>query len=204
MKKNDKPIPVRSVIAVPRWLMVSVAVLSLAFGLGCVATIVYGAMMVDDTGSRWGYIGGGFGGLIGCAGAVVGTLCDWSRRLPATLLLRLVQNDAPAPFYRVFWPSTAAFVLGLGLLFCCERFVWQPLLQLGGILAFLSGAMEVIRRHTTNQARALFALYADGALDPADTAAIEDARAKDPQFDAEVRAFQELGARIEQLTAKPR
>jgi hypothetical protein len=50
----------------------------------------------------------------------------------------------------------------------------------------------------------LFALYADGALDPADTAAIEDARRKDPKFDAEIRAFQALGARIEALTAKPR
>ena len=201
MKKNEKPIPVRSVVCLPRWLMLSGVVLCCALGLGCLGLMVWGAVMDDETGGRWGLIAGGFGGLIGCAGGLYGTLNDWRRRVPATLLLRHLQNDRPYPFYRqMFWPALAAFVLGLGLLGFCERFVWQPLLQGGGILAFLSGVMEASRRHTTKQARALFALYADSALSPEDGAAIDDARRKDAKFDAEVRAFQALGERVRELT----
>ena len=201
MNKNAAPIPVRSVVVMPRWLMLGGVALSIALGLGCIGLMVWGAVMRDDTGGRWGLIGGGFGGLIGCAGALYGTLNDWRRRLPATFLFRYLQNDRPNPFYRVFWPALAAFVLGLGL--ACiwnSQVVWHGLVQTGGILAFCSGTIEVIRRHTKKQARALFALYADGALEPDDAAAIDDARRKDAGFDADVRAFQALGERVRELT----
>jgi hypothetical protein len=52
-----------------------------------------------------------------------------------------------------------------------------------------SGGMELVRRHTAKQARALFALCADGALAADDAAAIDDARRKDATFDAEVRTL---------------
>jgi len=201
MNKNEKPIPVRSVVILPRWLMLAAVVLCSALMLGCLGLVVYGFAFVDGPG-RWGYIGGGFGGLLGCAGGLYGTLADWHRRLPATILLAQVQNDQPMLFYRrAFWPALAVTVLGLGL--ACiwnERAIWHGLVQTGGMLAFMSGAMELMRRHTTKQARALFALYADGALDAADAAAIDDARSKDAKFDAEVRNFQAVGEQLRRLT----
>ncbi len=200
MKTNETPIPVRSVVCLPRWLMSASVTLCLVLLLGCLAFVVYGIGWVEEPGRRWGAIGGGLGGAIGCLGGLYGTLNDWYRRLPATALLWHVQNDAPLPFYRrVFWPSLAAFGLGLILLCFCERVVWQPFLHVGGMLAFMSGGMELIRRHTTRQARALFAVYSDHTLEPADAAAIDDARRKDAKFDAEVRAFQELGERLRGL-----
>lgn len=202
MKKNDKPIPVRSVICLPRWMMVSSVVLCSVLALGCVGVMIWGALMVDDTGSRWGLIGGGFGGLIGCAGGLFGTLADQRRRFPAPLLFAQLKNDAPAPFYRVFKPALALAVLGLVLVcFWNERAIWHGMVQTGGMLAFMSGVMEAMRRHTLKQARALFALYADGALDPADAAAIDDARSKDAKFDAEVRAFQQIGEEVRRVAS---
>jgi hypothetical protein len=201
MNKNEKPIPVRSVVILPRWLMLAAVATCSVLMLGCLALVVYGFACVDGP-ARWGYVGGGLGGFLGCGGGLFGTLADWRRRLPATFLLAYVQNDQPMQFYRrVFRPALAATVLGLGL--ACiwnERAIWHGLVQTGGMLAFMSGSMELIRRHTTKQARALFALYADGALDTADAAAIDDARAKDAKFDAEVRAFQEVGKQLRRLT----
>ncbi len=202
MNNKAKPIPLRSVVCLPRWLMIAGVSLSGGLMLGCLGVVGYGALFVDGPG-RWGWIGGGLGGLVGCAGGLFGTLADWSRRLPAPALLAHLRHDAPSPFYRrVFWPALAVFTLGLGL--AClwnSRVVWHGLVQTGGILAFASGTIEVVRRHTARQARAVFALYADGALAPDDAAAIDDARQQDPKFDAEVRAFQSLGERVRELTA---
>jgi hypothetical protein len=204
MKQNDKPIPVRSVVLLPRWLMIGGVVLSSVLLLGCLGLIGYG-FTLEEPGPRWGCIGGGLGGAIGCLGGLWGTLNDWRRRLPATFLLAHVQNDAPLPFYRrVFWPALCVCAVGIALgCIWNERAIWHGMVQSGGMLAFISGSMELIRRHTTRQARALFALYADGALAAADCAAIEDARRKDPQFDAAVRAFQELGERLQRLANAP-
>jgi hypothetical protein len=201
MKKNEPPIPVRSVVCLPRWLLVSAVALCSVLALGCIALIVWGAVMVDDTGGRWRLNGGGLGGLIGCAGGLFGTLCDWRRRLPAPPLLQHLQHDTPLPFYRrVFWPALGVFLLGI-VLGCIwnERAIWHGIVQTGGMLAFLSGVMEAVRRHTTQQARALFALYADGALAPSDAAAIDDAIAKDPKFAEELRAYQAISEQVRQL-----
>ncbi|MFY9345372.1 MAG: hypothetical protein WAT39_22970 [Planctomycetota bacterium] len=203
MKANATPIPVRSVVCLPRWLVRAAVAVCIVLLLGCLGLVTWGALFVDESGRRWGAIGGGLGGAIGCLGGLWGTLNDWRRRLPATVLLRHVQHDAPLPFYtRVFWPALAAFVLGivLGCIFQ-HRAIWHGLVQTGGMLAFISGCLELVRRHTTKQARALFALYADGALAPEDAAAIDDARQKDAKFDAEVREFQALGERVRELTA---
>jgi hypothetical protein len=204
VKKNDKPIPVRSVCILPRWLMLASVGVCSTLLLLCLGLVVYGIGWVDEPGRRWGAIGGGLGGAIGCLGGLYGTLCDWRRRLPASWLFAQLQHDRPLLFYRrVFWPAAIAFALGLGLLPWCERFVWQPFLQGGGMLASMSGGMELIRRHSVKLARALFALYADGALVAEDAAAIDDARRKDAAFDAEVRAFQALGERVRRLTSDP-
>lgn len=202
MKKNAIPIPVRSVVCLPRWLMASaVAVCSLGIAAG-VGLAVYGLVCAPSH-ELGGWLGGGLGSALGCAGGLLGTLYDWRRRLPANALFGVLQHDQPAHFYRrVFWPGLAAFLLGLALLLGdAHRALWQPLLHVGGVLAFISGSIECIRRHTTAKARALFALYADGALDAADMAAIDDARTKDAKFDADVRAWQQLGARMRDLLA---
>lgn len=197
MKKDEPPIPVRSVVCLPRWLMVGSVTLCSVLAAGCIALVVIGALQ-SEASRRWGLIGGGLGGLLGCLGGLYGTLNDWHRRLPAPALLWHIKVDAPLPFYRrVFWPALAVFTVGvvLGTIWP-HRAIWHGVVQPSGLLAFLSGGMECIRRHTTAQARALFALYADGALAAEDAAAIDDARRKDAKFDAEVRAFQELAARI--------
>lgn len=200
MKKNEKPIPVRSVRILPRWAMIGSVTVCVVLLLGCLGLVVYGLVAVDEPGRRAGAVGGGLGGAIGCLGALYGTLNDWRRRLPANWLFHSLQHDAPLPFYRrVFWPATIAFALGLVLLTCCDRVVWQPFLHVGGMLAFMSGAMELARRHTTKQARALFGLYVDGTLAAEDAAAIDDARRKDAKFDAEVKAWQEVGEQVRRL-----
>lgn len=204
MKKNATPIPVRSVVCLPRWLMVgSVGTCGLLMA-ACFGGVVYGIGWVEGPG-RWGWIGGCLGGAGGCAGGLYGTLCDWRRRLPAPALLAHLQHDEPSQFYRrVFWPALAAAALGLALLLGdAPRWAWQGLLHPGGMLALMSGGMECIRRHTTTRARALFALYADGALDAADMAAIDGARQQDAKFDAEVRAWQQVGARVQELLTPP-
>jgi hypothetical protein len=202
MKTNEPLIPVRSVVLLPRWLLIASIALCSVLGLGCIGLMVWGAVMVDHPGGRWGLIGGGFGGLIGCAGGMFGTLRDWRRRLPPPPLLRHLLHDAPMPFYRyTFWPAVAATIVGLALLPFCERVAWQPFLQTGGILAFCSGGAELIRRHTTKQARALFALYADGALEPADANAIGEAIAKDPAFAEELRAYRAISEQVRRLAS---
>ena len=201
MKKNEPPIPVRSVVCLPRWLVRASVALCGTLLLGCLGCVAYGIGWVDEPARRWGAIGGGLGGAIGCLGGLFGTLRDWRRRLPAPALLRHLRYDTPLQFYeRVFRPALAAFVLGLGLGCVWDhRAIWHGLVQVGGMLAFVSGSMELIRRHTTTQARALFALYADGLLAADDAAAIDDARRKDPEFAADVRAFQKLGDRLRSL-----
>jgi hypothetical protein len=204
MNKNELPIPVRSVCILPRWVMRTSVGVCGGLLLLCLGIVVYGLGWVDEPARRWGAIGGGLGGAIGCLGGLYGTLCDWRRRLPASWLFTQLQHDHPLWFYRrVFWPAAIAFALGLGLLPWSQRFVWQPFLQVGGMLALMSGGTELIRRHTVKLARALFALYADGALSEEDAAAIDDARRKDAAFDAEVRAFQALGERVRRLTSEP-
>ena len=79
--------------------------------------------------------------------------------------------------------------------------IWQGVVLCSGLLTFLCGSIEAMRRHTTRQARAVFALYADGALELVDTAAIDDARAKDVKFDDEVVTYLELSQPGAALTA---
>lgn len=202
MKKNDKPIPVRSVVCLPRWLTIAGVSLCCVLLLGCLGFVGYGIWFVDEPARRWGAIGGGLGGAVGCLGGLYGTLRDWRRRLPAPALLWHLRHDTPLPFYRrAFWPALIVFVVGIALgCIWNHRAIWHGVVQTSGMLTFLAGSMELIRRHTTKQARALFGLYADGALAADDAAAIDDARRKDAAFDAEVRAFQEVGEQVRRLT----
>lgn len=208
MKRQEKPIPVRSVIGLPRWMMLA----GVALGGGCmlagVGLLVYMVAATPTTNPR-GWYGGLIGGAVGClgggAGALFGTLADWRRRMPAAALLHHVQNDRVLPFYRrVFWPALAIALVAtaIGCIFGHWR-ILHGFLQTGWMLAVMSGSMEAARRHTTKQARAVFALYADGVLEPADAAAIDDARSKDPKFDAAVREFQQVAAQLRELGSGP-
>ncbi|MCA8976980.1 MAG: hypothetical protein KDC98_19810, partial [Planctomycetes bacterium] len=97
-----------------------------------------------------------------------------------------------------------ALVIGLVLgCFWNHRVVWQGLVQTSAILGFIAGVIEASRRHSTRQAKAVFALYADGVLAAEDAAAIDDARQKDAKFDAEVRAWLELDDRLHVLMNGP-
>lgn len=205
MKKHEQPIPLRSIIIMPRWLMISGVVLGSAFILAGVALIVY-AIGWCEGGAMGGWIGGGIGCLGGGIGGLCGTLCDWSRRMPAPTYLHQLRNDKPSAFYRkVFWPSLLVFVLGLLLAIFVwnHRAIWHGLVQPSGMLLFISGTIELMRRHTNQQARAVFALYADGALEPDDTAAIDDARQKDSKFDADVQAYLDISEQIKSLASDP-
>ncbi|HEX6810583.1 MAG TPA: hypothetical protein VF384_03065 [Planctomycetota bacterium] len=199
MKKNEPPIPLRSVVCLPRWLMLGGVTLSVACMLAGVVLAVHG-LATASGGALGGRLGGAFGCLIGGAGALVGTLADWRRRAPAPLLFAQLQRDKPLPIYRMFWPSLIAAIVGL-VLYCIwgNWFVSYPIVLIGGIFAFIAGCQETIRRHSTREARAVFTLYADGMLDGDDAAAIDDARKKDAKFDAAVQEFRRVAAALRRI-----
>lgn len=203
MRTDEPSVPLHSVVLLPRWLMLAGAATSIAAILAGVVLIVLGLSSAATGGPRGGLIGGGAGCLIGGAGALFGTMRDWHRRLPANVLLRHVQNDVPLAFHRrVFWPAVVILAIGVAAgLVWNHRAIWQGVVQPSAMLAFLSGVLEVIRRHSTRGARAVFALYADGVLDPTDARAIDDARAKDAAFDAELRSYLAIGEQVRALVA---
>lgn len=197
MKRHEPPIPVRSVVCLPRWLMLGGVALSaacIAAGLAMIAHAIGWA----EPGARGGWIGGAVGCLLGGGGGLFGTLNDWHRRLPATALWQHLRNDQPNPFYRrAFWPALALLAVGLVVgCFWPSRVIWHGVVQSSAILVFAGGAIEAARRHTARQARAVFALYADGLLDGDDAAAIDHARARDPGFDAALRAWSQLSTEL--------
>lgn len=200
MKKSEPPIPLRSVVGIPPWLfwigtLVSGGCMLLGLGL-----IVYGLCTASGP-ELGGWIGGGIGCLGGGGGGLFGTLCDWRRRMPAPIVFAHLHHDAPSPFYRrVFWPAVATTVLALGLGIVFGHWRWlQGFLQTGAILAIASGSMEAARRHTARQARTVFALYADGLLDADATAAIDDARAKDPAFAKALAEYQRVADDVQRF-----
>ena len=100
------------------------------------------------------------------------------------------------------WFRPALALLAAALLVAALFDQWTlcyPVIQLSGIMAFLAGTIEAIRRHSTRRARAVFALYADGLLEPHDTAAIDATRAQDPTFDADVRAYLQISQQVDDL-----
>jgi len=203
VKNNEQPIPLRSIVILPRWLMIGAATVSGGCMLAGVALSVY-AIAWTQGNEMAGLIGGAIGCLFGGAGGLFGTLCDWKRRLPATVYLRQINNDQITPMYRlVFWPAVAVFVIGLilGGFVWNNPIVWHGLVQTSGILLFIAGCIEVIRRHSTRRARAVFALYADGALSTEDTEAIDDARKNDAEFDQDVQTYLQISDQVRTLAA---
>ena len=200
MKKGSVPIPLASVVVLPRAVMIGGVVLS----AGCIVAgfVLLGYGIATASGAALGgYLGGALGCIFGGAGGLFGTLCDWKRRVTAPLLFAYLQQDRPSLlFRRVFWPAVVLCAIGVvaGLTWG-GPLAWHGGVQTGGMLAFMSGTTEAIRRHLHRLASAIFTLYAEGVLDPVDAAAIDDARAKNPDFDAAVRRHQELILRLAEL-----
>lgn len=203
MKAKEQPIPLQSIIILPRWLMLGAVILCGACMLAGVGMIVY-AIGWGEVRSFGGLLGGAIGCLLGGAGGLFGTLRDWNRRLPATVYLGHINNDQINPMYRkVFWPAVAVLVVGLilGCFVINHPGVWYGLVQTSAVLAFISGTMEAVRRHSTRQAQAVFALYADGALETEDAEAIDDARRKDDEFDGDVKAYLQISEEVRMFAA---
>jgi hypothetical protein len=195
MKPNEL-IPVRSIVVLPRWLLLGGVGLSVACIAAGIGLAIYGFATASG-GQLGGWLGGAFGCIIGGAGALFGTLNDQRRRIPAPLLFVYLQRDQPAPFYKLFWPSVALFAVGLATaLLWGGQLAWRGGVQVGGIMAFIAGTMEAIRRHMHRQAVAVFTLYAEGVLAADDAAAIDDARTTDPKFDAAVKEHQRIVAAV--------
>jgi hypothetical protein len=183
----------------PRWLMLASVTLCGLLLAGSLGLMGYGLCFAPrDQLVVW--LGAGAGTAIGAGGGLFGTLCDHYRKLPVQVLWQCLRQDRPMPFFRVFWPATAMAAVGAVVLLADgHRALWQGLLQTGSMLALMSGGMEAIRRHTHRQAQVVFALYADGTLDPVDATAIDDLRRRDARFDTAVRAWQELGLQLRNL-----
>ena len=203
MKKHEAPIPLRGIVCLPRWLMATGVSLSAACMLAGVWFLVAACVWAEGPDQLGSAIGAGLGCLGGGAGGMFGTLADWYRRLPAPVYLQHLRHDAPHPLYRrAFWPAllTLLACLALALVYGWWPWVWAPL-QASAILAFVAGTVEATRRHATRRARAVFALYADGALDAEDTAAIDDARRRDERFDRDVREYLAIDGEVRALVS---
>lgn len=200
MNKVSAPIPLSSVVVLPRWLLVVGVITSALCVAAGFALLGYGIAVASGP-RLGGYVGAALGCILGGGGALFGVLRDWTRRIPANVLLHYLRQDRPLPFYRkVFVPASILCALGVvaGLVWGGPA-IWHGMVQTGGLLAFLSGVQELGRRHLHRVATAIFTLYAEGALDPRDVVAIEDARRKDADFDLAVRSHQALHGRVADL-----
>lgn len=200
--KRDTLIPIRSVVLLPTWAIRgghAVAATVMAAGLVLAA---HGLATADGQ-ELLGWLGAAVGCLGGGGGAFAGVWFAARARLPAPRLWQAMQRTEPLSFYRrLFAPglvlTVVGLIVGVGLDSAPVR---HGLLQPAAIVTTLAGMLEWERRHNLAAARALFALYADGALAADDAAAIDDARAKVPAFDAEVRAWRTLQGRMDALLA---
>jgi hypothetical protein len=126
--------------------------------------------------------------------AIYARRSDRRPRVPAPFVFAHVRKRPPLPVRAI----AALFVaVVLGVWFASG---WEAALRLGvsgaGILCGMWFFAVLYRRQMHRQATTIFTLYADGLLDAAATAAIDDARRKDPVFDAAVREHQRLCAEV--------
>ncbi|MCA8974767.1 MAG: hypothetical protein KDC98_08595, partial [Planctomycetes bacterium] len=95
MKRDAKPIPLQSIVCLPRWLMVLGVAISGAGMLAGVGFLVFAIGWAEGRNEVGGAIGAAVGCLFGGGGGLFGTLGDWRRRLPATVYLPMLKNDTP-------------------------------------------------------------------------------------------------------------
>jgi hypothetical protein len=203
MKRNDSPVPLTSAVLVfPRWLRaagygagagsVALALLLLTVGVGPFARLPERARTIGIA----LLVGSGLAMLV-----VMGFVRWVGRRVRAPGLF-LFLTDEPRT-RRI--ARAATFLFPAFLLFGVIA-VGVGNVRVGVVGGFvnccvvaLAAAVETVSRHfLRQQASAVFTLYAEGVLAPGDAAAIDDAREKDPQFDAAVREHQRVVAMVEQ------
>ncbi|MFY9342494.1 MAG: hypothetical protein WAT39_08385 [Planctomycetota bacterium] len=182
--------------AVSGWRLIGFAFSASAIGTGIIAGV--GTAM----GSAPPWVGLGMAPLLIGAGA----LGLWrlmrrlTRGLTAPQLLLHLQNERSLLVYRIFMPvSLSMLALGIGLSVAHPA---QPssLVMTGAMFSCLWGGLEWFRRSARRRARILFTLYAEGLLEPAETAAVDAERRQSPAFDAAVRDFQRWNAAVAELS----
>jgi hypothetical protein len=198
MIDHDHFIPLRSVTLMPRWAYVATAAFCWVTIAAGVALVVWGALGADS-GRIGGAIGGGLGCVIGGLGALYGTRRDWRRRPNPLLLLRHLQGRSIVPLAKAWmWAGVLMTAAGLALWLAGSPGA-RPPLSMGLIWIWVGFVLRAMHAHLLRRARAVFTLYAEGLLAPEEAAAIDDARAKDPDFDRRVREFQQLNDRLREL-----
>jgi hypothetical protein len=198
MIDHDRYIPLRSVTLMPRWAYVATAAfcwLTIAAGA---ALVVWGALGADP-GRIGGGIGGGLGCMIGGLGGLWGTRKDWLRRPNPLMLLQHLQGSSIVPFAKSWmWVGVLMTAAGLALWLAGSPGARSPLFM-GLVWIWVGVVMRAMHAHLLRRARAVFTLYAEGLLAPAEAAVIDDARAKDAGFDRRVREFQQLNDQVREL-----
>lgn len=196
--KPTELIPLANVQLVPRGIVLGLYAAAALFTVAALALVGYGLLagelehVLKQAGiSLFVAV---YAGII----AVVTARSDRRSRMTAPLVFAHVRPPAPLPV-RAFALAFACAVVMTGLLSG-----WEQALRLGvegsGMLGGLWLYVVLYRRSMHRQATVLFTLYADGLLDPASTTAIDDARQRDPAFDAAVREHQRVSALVtEQL-----
>jgi hypothetical protein len=194
MKTNEPLIPLAGVRMVPRNLMRALFWVGIAFAV-IAATMVLGGLIAGELERVLQQALVGFGiAAYACATSMLASRSDRRARVTAPLLWKHLQPRPPLPA-RTFVVAFVLVVLAVGLVGG-----WERALRIGlpglGMLAGSLGYVVLHRRQMHRQATVVFTLYADGVLDADATAAIDDARAKDADFDAAVREHQRVCAQV--------
>ena len=189
--KDDEPlIPLVGVRRVPHRLMRVLFWVGIGVAAIAMAMLLYG-LLAGELARVWPQASVGFFvAIYACATALLAARSDRKPSVPAPLLWKHVQPRPPLPmgwFVMVF--ALVVVVIGMAS-------GWERALRVGvpgtGILAGALAYAAFYQRQMHRQATVLFALYADGVLDAETTAAIDDARQKDPAFDTAVREHQRV------------
>lgn len=194
MKTNQGLIPLAGVTLVPRGAvryLIAVACMATATTL---ALVGHGLVVGDFDRTQQP-------AAVAAAIAAYAAITAWisgrsDRRPRATAPLVFAHLQTPRPLPVRNWIA-AFLLLVLGIYGVAGP---ESALRTGvPLLGMLLGALFYVvhyRRLMHRQATAVFTLYVDGLLEPEPTAAIDDARAKDPAFDAAVREHQRLCALV--------
>lgn len=202
MKTDQKPIPLASVVMFPPWFRTFTIGIGTAGVLMAIVTVIAVA-----TGAVEPPQGERLAGMLVTLGAsLFAFFLAWAlpraRIRPQNLFLH-IRKRAPASRP----PSRAR---GLLILFAIAALVvgtagtcygWgsrQMAMTVVNslLLVAIVGSLGAVTRHLHRQAIAVFAVYAEGSLDPADAHAIDAARAADPAFDAAVRDYLRINALV--------
>ena len=182
--------------AVSGWGVVGLAFSASAIGTGVIAAFATGL------GDAPLHVGLGMAPALIGAGAVGlwRLMRRWTRGLTAPQLLLHLQNERPLLVYRIFMPVSLA-MLAVGIwLSLAHPARPSSLVMTGTMFSCGWGVLEWFRRSARRRARILFTLYAEGVLEPAETAAVDAERRQSPAFDAAVRSFQQWNAAVAELS----